>query len=56
MVIRLVKVENVKELFKRDPKLREEINKKVRDYYFEKDSKSSKSSDIDVDPDTGEIK
>ena len=48
--------ENVKELFKRDPKLREEINKKVRDYYFEKDSKSSKSSDIEVDPDTGEIK
>ena len=48
--------ENVKELFKRDSKLREEINKKVRDFYFSKDSHDSKSNDIDVDPDTGEIK
>ena len=45
--------ENVKELFKRDSNLREEINKKVRDYYFDKDVKSKK---LDVDPDTGEIK
>ncbi len=47
--------ENVKDLFKKDAKLREEISKKVRDYYFEKDD-SKKSKDIDVDPDTGEIK
>ncbi len=45
--------ENVKDLFKKDAKLREEISKKVRDYYFEKDSNSK---DMDVDPDTGEIK
>ena len=45
--------ENVKDLFKKDAKLRDEISKKVRDYYFEKDSNSK---DMDVDPDTGEIK
>ncbi len=49
--------ENVKELFKRDSNLRQEINKKVRDFYFEKDNlKGSNSKDIDVDPETGEIK
>ena len=51
--------ENVKDLFKRDSKLREEITKKVREYYFaEKDSssKNSKSKGLNVDPETGEIK
>ena len=47
--------ENVKELFKRDSKLREEINKKVRDYYFDKDNPKD-VKEMDVDPDTGEIK
>lgn len=47
--------ENVKELFKRDSKLRQEINTKVRDYYFGKDD-SNASKKMDVDPDTGEIK
>jgi recombination protein RecA len=45
--------ENVKDLFKRNSKLREEIYKKVRSYYFDKDSKSN---DLDIDPKTGEIK
>ena len=45
--------ENVKDMFKRDEKLRNEISKKVRDYYFDK---GSKTKEIDVDLDTGEIK
>lgn len=45
--------ENVKDLFKKDDKLRNEINKKVRDYYF-KDTKEEK--DLVVDEETGEIK
>ena len=46
--------ENVKELFKKDLKLKNEIYKKVRDYYLN-DSKGSKK-DLEVDPETGEIK
>ena len=46
--------ENVKDLFKRDSKLREEISKKVRDYYFDKDE-AKKSNEMDVNPETGEI-
>ena len=50
--------ENVKELFKKDQKLRDEITKKVRDYYFsdKEDVSLKKSNDLNVDPDTGEIK
>ena len=46
--------ENVKDLFKKDEKLRNEISKKVRDYYFSE--KSSPKKDLVVDEETGEIK
>ena len=45
--------ENVKDLFKKDEKLRKEINKKVRDFYFS-DNKL-KEKDLIVDEETGEI-
>ena len=49
--------ENVKELFRKDAKLKAEISKKVRDYYFADNSKNSDSNKkLVVDEVTGEIK
>lgn len=46
--------ENVKEVFKNNEKLKQEIVKKVRDYYFA--DKNDKTGNLNVDPETGEIK
>ncbi len=49
--------ENVKDLFKKDEKLRMEVSKKVRDYYFPSNSDDKATNkDLVVDDVTGEIK